>query len=72
MYTTVDYIGLQCPLPVIKAYKLLKKSSIGEQYLFISDDRSAPEDFKHMCDNFKYQLLSIKKKGKKFLIHIKV
>ena len=46
-----DYTGLRCPLPVLKAKRIIKSMSEGEELIFISDDPASPIDFQHLCDN---------------------
>ena len=68
----IDYKGLRCPLPVIRAYKLLKNELSGKKYLFLSDDPSSPKDFKDFCDNAGYTFLkSNKSKDNVYKILIK-
>ncbi len=45
-----DFIGLKCPLPVLKAKRVIKKMKKGESHLFLSDDPSSPIDFSHLCE----------------------
>ena len=48
---THDYTGLKCPLPVLKAKRVIKNININEEHIFICDDPASPIDFKHLCDN---------------------
>ena len=45
-----DFTGLKCPLPVLKAKRVLKKMKHGESHQFISDDPSSLIDFAHLCE----------------------
>ena len=45
-----DFTGLKCPLPVIKAKRVIKKMKQGESHQFLSDDPSSPIDFSHLCE----------------------
>ena len=47
---THDYTGLKCPLPVLKAKRVIKNININEEHIFICDDPASPIDFKHLCD----------------------
>ncbi len=68
----LNYIGLKCPLPVIKAYKLLKNKNKGEKYKFLCDDPSSLKDFKNFCINTGYTFISAEKdKEKNYKIVIK-
>ena len=45
-----DFTGLKCPLPVIKAKRVIKKMKQGESHQFLSDDPSSPIDFSYLCE----------------------
>ena len=42
-----DFTGLKCPLPVLKAKRVLKNLAKGKKVVFISDDPASPIDFTH-------------------------
>ena len=42
-----DFTGLKCPLPVLKAKRVLKNLVRGKKVVFISDDPASPIDFNH-------------------------
>ena len=42
----LDLRGLKCPVPVLKAYKAFKKDRSEKGFIFLTDDPSAPKDFK--------------------------
>jgi len=43
-----DFTGLKCPLPVLKAKRVIKKMKQGESHQFLSDDPGSPIDFSHL------------------------
>ncbi|MGB8841239.1 MAG: sulfurtransferase TusA family protein [Aliidongia sp.] len=49
MATEFDARGLICPLPVLKARKLLKSLPVGDTLTIVATDPGAPEDFVHFC-----------------------
>ena len=49
--------GLKCPLPVLKAKRVLKNLSKGKKVVFISDDPASPIDFTHFSENEGYKIL---------------
>ena len=51
-----DFIGLKCPLPVLKAKRVLKELKKGEKVIFISDDPASPIDFTHFSENEGYEI----------------
>ena len=51
-----DFTGLKCPLPVLKAKRVLKNLVDGEKVIFISDDPASPIDFTHFSENEGYKI----------------
>ena len=45
----LDARGLLCPLPVLKARKLLKGLAPGGVLRVLATDPGAPKDFEHFC-----------------------
>ena len=66
-----DFRGLKCPIPVLKAFKVIKEEKLTMQFTFITDDISAPKDFKDFCTNTGFILISISKKNDHHAIVIK-
>ncbi len=51
-----DFTGLKCPLPVLKAKRVLKNLAKGKKVIFISDDPASPIDFTHFSENEGYEI----------------
>ena len=51
-----DFTGLKCPLPVLKAKRVLKNLDKGQTVVFISDDPASPIDFSHFSENEGYNI----------------
>ena len=45
-----DFTGLKCPLPVLKAKRVIKKMKQGETQQVVSDDPGSQIDFSHLCE----------------------
>ena len=58
-----DFIGLKCPLPVLKAKRVMKNLIKEKKVTFISDDPASPIDFTHFSENEGYEI-SIKSTSK--------
>ena len=58
-----DFTGLKCPLPVLKAKRVINKLKQGESHQFLSDDQSSPIDFSHLCEVENLELNFVKTKG---------
>ena len=46
-----DYTGLKCPIPVLKAKRVINNINKNEEHIFLCDDPASPIDFKHLCNN---------------------
>ena len=44
----LNYLGLKCPLPVLKAYKVLKNIDSNSLVEVFTDDPNARKDFKNL------------------------
>ena len=51
-----DFTGLKCPIPVLKAKRVLKNLTKGKKVVFISDDPASPIDFTHFSENEGYEI----------------
>ena len=51
-----NFTGLKCPLPVLKAKRVLKNLIKGKKVIFISDDPASPIDFTHFSKNEGYEI----------------
>ena len=68
-----DFTGLKCPLPVLKAKRVLKNLAKGKKVVFISDDPASPIDFTHFSENEGYEItIKSKKKGMHYFTMFKV
>lgn len=53
----LDARGLACPLPVLRAHRMLRSMNAGAQLRVIATDPSAPADFVQFCAATGHQLL---------------
>jgi tRNA 2-thiouridine synthesizing protein A len=63
-------LGMKCPLPVLKARKLMKDLPNGDVLEIHATDPGAPADFKHFCDTTGHRLLDSKEADGVFVIRI--
>ena len=70
LLNTSDFTGLKCPLPVLKAKRVIKIMKKGDCHTFLSDDVGSPIDFSHLCKSENLEL-NIKKKDMIFIFEIK-
>ena len=65
----LDTKGFECPIPVLKAEKFIKKLKKNDVLTIESDDPLSQFDFKNFCEEKKYEISSLKKNGN--LVNIK-
>ena len=54
----LDAKGLRCPLPVLRARKMLKSLEVGAHLKVEATDPGAPRDFAAFCETNGYRLIS--------------
>lgn len=65
--THLDLRGLKCPLPVIKAKRLLKEMSPKQVLHLVCSDPMTQIDIPHMAHELGHVLLSSEVRGQEFL-----
>ncbi len=55
----LDYRGLRCPLPVLRARKALRRLPAGLEARIAADDPAAPADFSAFCEIAGHELLGV-------------
>lgn len=65
-----DARGMRCPLPVLKARKLIKNVPAGEVLEIQATDPGAPADFKHFCETTGHRLLGSTEQDGVFVIRV--
>lgn len=68
--TVLDARGLKCPLPVLRANKMLKTLQIGDVLRVEATDVAAPKDFQVFCETTGARLLSSTQEADVFVIEI--
>jgi tRNA 2-thiouridine synthesizing protein A len=67
-----DARGMKCPLPVLKARRLLRDMQPGEILEIQATDPGAPADFVHFCETTGHQLLDQQTRDDVFIIRLKI
>ncbi len=62
----LDARGLICPLPVLKARKVLLRLPVGDILRVQVTDKAAPEDFRLFCSETGHILHSVQAQGDNF------
>ena len=68
----LDTKGFECPIPVLKAAKYIKKLKEKDFLIIESDDPLSKFDFKNFCEENSYKLIFVKTKNKIIKIKIKI
>jgi len=56
----LDTKGYECPIPVLKTAKRIKKLKKNDLIIVESDDPLSQYDFKNYCEENNYKIISIK------------
>lgn len=56
--TELDTIGLNCPLPVLKARQMLKRLRPGDTLIIRATDPLSAVDIPHLCQEDRHTLVS--------------
>jgi tRNA 2-thiouridine synthesizing protein A len=67
----LDARGLICPLPVLKARKVLKTVPPSGLLRVLVTDPGAPKDFEHFCETTGSTLLSVEQSGGHIILMIR-
>jgi tRNA 2-thiouridine synthesizing protein A len=65
-----DAKGMKCPLPVLRARRLLKEMSPGDEIEIEATDPGAPKDFEHFCETTGHRLVASTERDGVFVIRI--
>lgn len=71
MLSEADMSGLKCPLPVLKARKLLKGLAAGDELRVLVTDPSAPADFAAFCAEAGHRLSTSVEQGGRLVLLIR-
>jgi tRNA 2-thiouridine synthesizing protein A len=67
-----DARGLKCPLPVLKARRLIRAMEPGTVLEVQATDPGAPSDFEHFCQTAGHRLVSVETTGDTITIRLEV
>ncbi len=68
---TLDARGLLCPLPVLRANKVLRGLAVGDELQVVATDPSAPADFRSFCQTAGHDLLDSREEDGAFVITLR-
>ena len=68
----LDTKGYECPIPVLKAAKRIKKLKKNDLIEIESDDPLSKYDFKNYCEENNFKIISIKTQKKIVIIKFQI
>ena len=68
---TLDVRGLTCPLPVLKARKVLRRLAPGTTLAVRATDPASVIDFRHFCETTPFELIGWCERAGTFLFRIR-
>lgn len=71
MTETLDFRGLQCPLPVLRTQKALRGLEIGTEVTVLATDPASTIDMPHFCATSGNVLVSATRDDDTFIFRIK-
>ena len=69
--TTLDAKGLECPMPLLKAKKIIDTLESGQVLEIIGTDEGSKIDLPGWCERVGHQYLGVKEEGNFFKFYIK-
>ncbi|MEP4768801.1 MAG: sulfurtransferase TusA family protein [Roseibium sp.] len=69
--TTLDLIGLKCPLPVLKTRKAMSQLASGAELIVLTTDPMAEIDIPHFCQEHGHTLLETERTDTGHRFHLK-
>jgi tRNA 2-thiouridine synthesizing protein A len=72
MVRIFDARGLKCPLPVLKARRLIREMEPGAVLEVQATDPGAPADFEHFCQTTGHRLISVETIDAAIIIRLEV
>ncbi|MDW7681412.1 MAG: sulfurtransferase TusA family protein [bacterium] len=63
---TIDCLGLQCPMPIIKISEKIAELEIGQIVEVIADDPGVEEDIPNWCRTTSNEFLGMERKDDQF------
>lgn len=61
--STMDCIGLYCPMPIAKTAMQMKKLKVGEILEIVADDKGIKSDIPAWCKTTGHEFLGMEEKG---------
>lgn len=70
--TVLDVQGLGCPVPILRANRIVKEMIPGDILEIMATDADAPQDFEIFCQNTGHTYLGCEMQGDVFVIQLRI
>lgn len=68
---TLDCIGLNCPMPIVKTSQKMKELSSGQILEVLADDEGIKEDMPAWCNTTGNEFLGVEEEGDTIKVYLK-
>jgi TusA-related sulfurtransferase len=68
---SLDCIGLNCPMPIVKTSKKMKELSSGQVLEILADDEGIKEDMPAWCNTTGNEFLGVEEEGNTIKVYVK-
>lgn len=69
--TSLDCVGLYCPMPIVKTSQKMKEMKVGEVLEVVADDRGIRKDMPAWCESTGNEFLGLEEKGKEIKVFVR-
>ena len=69
--TTLDCVGMYCPMPIVKTLKAIKELQVGQVLEIIADDPGIQSDIPAWCRTTGHECLGVEKSGSEFKAYVR-
>jgi len=69
--STIDCLGLYCPMPIIKTAEKIKEIEPGQILEIVADDRGIVEDMPNWCKTTGHEFLGIEGDEEEYKAYVK-
>ena len=68
---SLDCIGLNCPMPIVKTSQKIKELSSGQVLEILADDEGIKEDMPAWCNTTGNEFLGVEEEGDTIKVYVK-
>ena len=69
--TTLDCVGLYCPMPIVKTAEKIKELKAGEVLEVVADDKGIKQDMPAWCQSTGNEFLGIEEENGEIKVYLK-